>query len=933
MTTHAQTTRAQSLFVDTSDTPAGVLQLRNGSSAKGNFRSIDSGEAIAWQGESFTRPFEFLLPEIGSINFPPADPLLKMEGEFALELHNGDLLSGKLIDWSDGVIELESPRFGRVRIREQTVHRLDRIDENPAILFSGLSGLGDWKKVKGEWKAEGTELIALKPDSSLAGDFAIPDKAVVEFELTWDEDPNFSFAIGVDPAAEQINTRGWSFDSWNSQLILVRERPDVAVIEPLQKLDRDAKYVRLIVFVDQTADSILVYLPGGKLLSKAALAVEEGKKAPRERTTGIALVNHSGQTRLKRLRVARWDGSLPLTPDSIASRFRLADDRLISGQVKKFDRSSRQLTVLSPSGDVSFALGQVVMAEFAASQSASTSSLIFSLQDQTRISGELLSIDDRHLSLQVPNLLNPIQIECALVRSVAFRAPEKEQTTSSSQAKSGYLEIGGHRLTGHLDPATVTDDASCLVWHPDSSRTASPLTRTASGRIVYRERTPPSQEVPTTVTVQEIPRQRGLLEQFGQLFLGGPGKPAPPVQPKNEEPHDLHLISGDMLPCRVNRIDESGVHFNSSSAEVNLIPHEKIKALILKRSQKMSALDEDKKQRLLTLPRNQKTSPPTHLLYSDRGDFLRCRLNSLVEERLVIELHLAESAIPLSRISHIIWLHPEKLQQKTEASPGSPDDPLIAERDVESAAPPSLHEVQVILAGDNRSTFVPSEISDESVIGTSDVIGACRFQLASIDQIVFGGHIEVVVRDLPFHEWVLTPAPDPLYVQAAEGGSADDGRASAFVGKPAPDFQLELLTGEKFVLSEAQGKIIVLDFWATWCGPCMLTMPLMEDAMKSFDPEQVQLISVNLEERPEQVREVLERHNLSPKVALDRDGVVARRYQVESIPQLIVVDKDGTVARLYIGGGQNIVDQFKAALTEMLETPSEKAAEPSPVKN
>ncbi|HSG71257.1 MAG TPA: hypothetical protein VLA12_12630, partial [Planctomycetaceae bacterium] len=285
LTACAQTARAQSLFVNTSETPAGVLQLRNGSSATGNFRAIDSGEAIAWQGESFTRPFEFLLPEIGSINFPPADPLLKMEGEFALELHNGDLLSGKLIDWRDGVIELESPRFGLVRIREETVHRLDRIDKNPAILFSGLSGLGDWKKVGGEWKAEGTELIAQKPDSSLAGDFAIPDKAVVEFELSWDDDPNFSFAIGVDPAADKINPGGWSFDSWNSQLILVRERPDVAVIEPLQKLDRDDKQVRLIVFVDQTEESILVYLPGGRLLTKAALPVDKDKKARQEGRT------------------------------------------------------------------------------------------------------------------------------------------------------------------------------------------------------------------------------------------------------------------------------------------------------------------------------------------------------------------------------------------------------------------------------------------------------------------------------------------------------------------------------------------------------------------------------------------------------------------------------------------------------------------------
>ncbi|MCA8998221.1 MAG: TlpA family protein disulfide reductase, partial [Planctomycetaceae bacterium] len=107
-------------------------------------------------------------------------------------------------------------------------------------------------------------------------------------------------------------------------------------------------------------------------------------------------------------------------------------------------------------------------------------------------------------------------------------------------------------------------------------------------------------------------------------------------------------------------------------------------------------------------------------------------------------------------------------------------------------------------------------------------------------------------------------------------------------------------------------------FWASWCGPCMQTMPLVEEAMAEFDPEQVQLISVNLEETAQQVKSVLDRHQLDLTVALDIDGTTARKYQANAIPQLVIVDKNGKIARLYVGGGSGVVEQLKQALLDLL---------------
>ena len=153
------------------------------------------------------------------------------------------------------------------------------------------------------------------------------------------------------------------------------------------------------------------------------------------------------------------------------------------------------------------------------------------------------------------------------------------------------------------------------------------------------------------------------------------------------------------------------------------------------------------------------------------------------------------------------------------------------------------------------------------------------------------------------------------------------GTESALVGKPAPDFELELLEGKKFHLAESKGKVVVLDFWATWCGPCLQAMPQVEKVTDEFRDQGVQLIAVNLQETPEQITAMLERHKLDLTVALDRDGVVAEKYAANAIPQTVIIDRDGKIARLFVGGGPHLGDQLREALKGLL-TPAAEAKEP-----
>ncbi len=192
---------------------------------------------------------------------------------------------------------------------------------------------------------------------------------------------------------------------------------------------------------------------------------------------------------------------------------------------------------------------------------------------------------------------------------------------------------------------------------------------------------------------------------------------------------------------------------------------------------------------------------------------------------------------------------------------------------------------------------------------------------------LIGGGIDKAAKGLVYQQWKLQNATEPKAFLVDSGSSSTGrppGTESALVGKPAPDFELELLGGPKFHLRKTRGKVVVLDFWATWCGPCLQAMPQVERVAGEFRDRDVQLIAVNLQEAPQQITSMLERHKLHPAVALDRDGAVAEKYAANAIPQTVVIDRAGTVARLFAGGGSHLGDQLRDALDAVLKEPGAK---------
>ena len=121
------------------------------------------------------------------------------------------------------------------------------------------------------------------------------------------------------------------------------------------------------------------------------------------------------------------------------------------------------------------------------------------------------------------------------------------------------------------------------------------------------------------------------------------------------------------------------------------------------------------------------------------------------------------------------------------------------------------------------------------------------------------------------------------------------------VGKLAPDFQLPGLDGQMVSLSDFRGKVVLLNFWATWCGPCRAEMPFLQQVHEERSGEGLVILAVNIGESQSEVEEFMESLNLSFLTVLDTSQKVARQYNIRGIPTTFFIDKDGVIQDFKIG--------------------------------
>lgn len=122
------------------------------------------------------------------------------------------------------------------------------------------------------------------------------------------------------------------------------------------------------------------------------------------------------------------------------------------------------------------------------------------------------------------------------------------------------------------------------------------------------------------------------------------------------------------------------------------------------------------------------------------------------------------------------------------------------------------------------------------------------------------------------------------------------------VGAAAPDFSLTDVSEKTVSLSSFRGRdVVLLDFWATWCEPCRMSMPALQKALDRFGKAGFEILSLNQGEGREQAQHFMDDHGYTFHVLLDSGTAVASQYGVDGIPTTVLIDKKGIVRRITVG--------------------------------
>ena len=767
-----------------------TLYLYDGDFFAGHLEDCATPDIVRWQSQGATEPFEFPAGAFRAAYFPtpPASPA--PEGDYCFELFGGDILYGSLVGVTPQQFAIKTAHFGQLHLDRSQVSRIAVVGDSSKGEYRGPNGLAEWHpSAENLWTEEAGRLITATRHAEVQKELTIPDLARIEFEIAWSADPNFALVFSAGPSAEDLQA-GYRFEVWDHKLVLVRAGKTNADVAYIYTLNTGADRIHLEAFYEQKTGKLSVHSLDGKQLAEITLLERDGTPLQ-----VVSLTNQGQGVRLERLAITRWSGRPPAEVDADKTGVQLTDGTIIYGDLVGYQSESKQFVVQTDSEEKHVDAAQLACIAFTPDAPPVAGSFQVGFHDGNRVQGGLTKVEEGKLYVTRHGIEEPLVCAIGEVRSLV--GLESNYQRPAIRDRGGRLDLDGVHSHGALVAAAANRSGTtdCLIWQPQCSTTSSPLDQNVSGRIVYRD--PPQPPPKLTRREQELQRlQRQNRPQppagvFGAIarVLSGDQTSDQAAPPKPQGGARLYLLAGDRIPCEVSEIDEEGIHFKSPVVASTFVPNSGAKAVEFVPNWTAAALDDVKRQRLLTLPRMQKGNPPTHLVVSTTGDYLRTRLTAMSKDTLTCESHLEAKQISRDRVACLIWLH-DASDPAPSNSPG--DSPTAA---AEASTAP---RIQAIQSDGVRLTFAPQECDGKQLSGTSTFLGACRIDLNRVDALVLGNAIGSEAAEQEFQLWKLTDAVEPRYLRDSATGSASDRPAAAgsdIVGKKVAGCSLGAIGG------------------------------------------------------------------------------------------------------------------------------------------
>jgi len=135
---------------------------------------------------------------------------------------------------------------------------------------------------------------------------------------------------------------------------------------------------------------------------------------------------------------------------------------------------------------------------------------------------------------------------------------------------------------------------------------------------------------------------------------------------------------------------------------------------------------------------------------------------------------------------------------------------------------------------------------------------------------------------------------------------------------PAPNITIAARDGRPLILASLQGKVVVLDFWASWCAPCRKSFPFLDALQTKHATEGLQVVGLTLEDDDDAVNGFLESVPVQFTIARDPSGKAGDAFGVVAMPTTFLIGRDGTIAARFEGGDASVHDKIEAAVTTLL---------------
>ncbi len=963
------------------NTKLGSLLLANGDVYRGEIAlGKDVSGKLVWKCPAFMGDVVFPWSAVERVSQPASSGETQLANtdakelanqEFVFELHNGETFSGQWADWTADHVEVRSPWAGVQQLPRSELRSILRAIPASAS-DTGILQPDKWKQMvpaikpngRSKWFSRSGAMETETAGTAISQPVFLPDLAAIDLDVTWEQAaPNWMLTVG-EPRRLELHFRKLETRNMISITMLVDDEISADIATSLISSE-GVSSISLRILCDSNRGRF-VLLKGGTAIAQIKMAKAVRLNGNRSLTfTNIG----SGRLSLRELKVYTSIFSAPSIPDPKNkdpedNQVRSVETLLQTGETylgvpTGFDRSTGTFGFEQTSIDLGrVAVDQVSRIEFPERQEPDPQNkpidLLYQLdlRSGARYSGQAIQMADGNITMELAQAKVRVSIPVSEIVSIgingsrtmpdATAATANAASPNAAPANSTPVEASPMKLSspwgtslGRIDKVDVVpanagnEPRKSLFWKPLLAEGSYALASSLSGTID-----------PVAANASPAKPARSAYGQISKTQK----EPAEGRSLRADEP-SLFLTNGDCFPAIIKSLDEMQTVFHSTMFEGTKINNELIRGIRVLAHAGMEQLDSGAQKKLLTLPRMQRSNPPTHLIVARQGDAIRGRLKSINDDFAVLEVRGSDRSIMMKTIAEIIWLieapevvpltgqNPEASTSETENRETQTSQAETSEtqkkEDGISNANESLAELQCQALFDTgaRISMVPSSISDNILSGMHPQLGVCQIDLASVNRLVLGDAIAAEATKSRFGKWKLENAPDPKFVNdlddpdaQSKGGSGNgmSQQLESLVGAIAPAFELPLLEGDRIRLEDLRGKIVVLDFWATWCAPCIASLPKLNEIAQEYRGVNVQLIAVNIEQKPSEIKSMLGKLEIKPTVALDSDGAVARAYFAEAIPQTVIIDANGKIVKIVVGGGEDAEKQIRTTLDSLI---------------